>query len=317
MLKLNSFNTPVLVVFFNRPDTLEKVLKKVKEVAPSRLYLAQDGARLNNLEDIKNIQACQEVVRSIIDWDCEIKTSYKDKNFGCKKAVSGAISWFFEHEEMGIILEDDCLPDESFFSYCSHMLEYYKDNHEIGMICGSNLTNHACTKVSEDIYFSRMPLVWGWASWKRVWKNYDVSIKDWPTKKEQILYFNQERSFRINWISIFNRIYLNKIDSWDYQFNYLLWKEKQLCVVPKENLIKNIGFDERATHTLNQPEHIKNQSLGKLPKSEQWNLPSSIIVNTERDKVFLKEQQDPGVSILKNSIQSFLVKCLDKVRGLN
>ena len=306
MMKTESFNTPILLIFFNREDTLAKVLEVIREKKAPILYLAQDGPRLGNSSDEKNCISCRELVESQIDWECEVKTLYRDENLGCKKAVSGAISWFFECEEEGIILEDDCVPHLSFFDYAQFMLKEYKDNEKIGMICGTNITNGRAAPVEEDIYFSKMPLVWGWASWRRVWKEYDVEISGWP-KNNSVLSFLKNKIVYRNWKLIFNRVFMGRIDTWDYQLNYLLWNLQYLCVIPKNNLIENVGFDERATNTSSRPDHIPVLSDEGARTDSNWKLPKDYSVLLERDEIFLNDQVDSQTNILKSWILELLV----------
>lgn len=313
----NHFNTAILVIFFNRPDTLKEVLLKIREVKAPVLYLAQDGARADNLVDLENIKACREIVRLVIDWDCEIKTLYREKNLGCRRAVSSAIDWFFSSEKEGIILEDDCVPDTSFFSYAQYMLRKYRNDTDVGMVCGSNVTNTWFPKVDEDIYFSKMPLVWGWASWRRVWNHYDIDIKSWPDNKS-IIDFLSDKALIKNWTSIFHRVFIGKIKSWDYQLNYLFWTNKLICIIPKNNLIENIGFDSRATHTIVRPDYLTNDNIAAIRVDSDWQLPMGKIINSGRDLKFLENQLDPKVNSFKVFCLEVLVfykSFLDKLKG--
>lgn len=300
------FTTPILIVFFNRPDTLKSVIESLKIVKPKYLYVAQDGPRVGNQEDVRNCLECRKVLSSSINWDCKIIELYQDKNLGCKIGVSTAITWFFDNVEEGIILEDDCVAHYSFFNYAEYMLDKYRDNDDIGMICGSNVTSHIGSPIENDIYFSKMPLVWGWASWRRTWRNYQVDIPSWP-RSRYLLSFLEDSILLQNWISIFNRVYLGKIKTWDYQLNYMLWQNSQLCVIPKYNLITNIGFDDRATHTKTKPEFLDEISKDGFSPNCNWNLPSDVIVRRDLDNLFLKNQIDPNVSYIKNILQSVLV----------
>jgi hypothetical protein len=307
----SSYSTPVLVIFFNRPDTLEQVLLKLREIKPKKVFLAQDGARENNESDMQNIIACREVVDSVIDWDCDVEKLYRDKNLGCRHAVSQGIDWFFSNVEEGIILEDDCVPHDNFFTFTAKMLEQYRDDDRIGMVCGSNVTNQNCGVVDEDYYFSRMPLVWGWASWRRVWKNYDVTLSQWPKNKNIVNFLNDKILIK-NWVSIFHRVYVGKIGTWDYQLNFMFWKNNFLTIVPKENLITNIGFDDRATHTKEQPEFLKQKGNPEVLNKDNYIGPDSISPNSDRDNSFLKDQVDPNVTHLKN----FVLSCMTLIRSL-
>ena len=128
------FNTPILFVFFNRPEIIETSFKKIQEIQPSTLYLACDGPRNNHPDDVTNVQECKNIIMSMINWNCDVKTRFLTENIGCSKGVSSAIDWLFSNEDRGIILEDDCVPDLNFFIFCDELLERYKDDNRIGMI---------------------------------------------------------------------------------------------------------------------------------------------------------------------------------------
>ena len=135
---LSSKKTAVLFLVFNRPDTTIKVFEKIREAKPSRLYVAADGPREGYSDEKKKVMKVRKIATNV-DWPCEVKTLFRDKNLGCKKGVGTAIKWFFEHEEQGIILEDDCLPDPSFFRFCEELLEEYRHNTKIMLVSGQNL----------------------------------------------------------------------------------------------------------------------------------------------------------------------------------
>lgn len=261
--KVVLFETAVLLIAFNRLSTVNEVFNQIKIVKPKRLYIASDGPRKSIPGEHDIVDHIRTHLVKAVDWQCDVKTLFWDFNLGCKIAVSSAISWFFDHEEQGIILEDDCVPSKSFFYYCEDLLNKYKFNTNISVISGdgrATLNN----KIDTSYDFISYSLIWGWASWRRVWKKYDVSIKDWPKNKRQVMkQLDNKPNVKLFWIYILNRIYRNKIDTWDYQLNYLLLKDKSLCIVPQNNLITNIGFGDDATHTFDQ-----NSTHSKLPRFE-------------------------------------------------
>ena len=169
--------SPVLFIIYNRIDTAKLTFDVIKKVKPSRIYIAADGPK--SIKDKENCEASRAIVNEI-DWDCQVKTLFRDVNFGCKNAVSSAINWFFENEEMGIVLEDDCLPSIDFFMFCDQLLLKYKDDNKISIISGCNF-QHGKNWGSYSYYFSNLTHVWGWASWRRVWNNYDVDLKNYDT----------------------------------------------------------------------------------------------------------------------------------------
>lgn len=244
--------TPVLFLVFNRPDTTKQVFEAIRKAKPPRLYVAADGPRANKPGEDEKVKAVRNYVINNVDWDCEVKTLFRDKNLGCKYAVSGTITWFFENEEMGIILEDDCLPSQSFFWFCEELLERYKDDERIGMISGDNFQK-GIKRGEADYYFSVYNHIWGWASWANRWKNYDVNlnhIKD-SSFIDEIFENKQTKNY---WKAIFNDMKQHKIDTWDYQWTFTLWNNKQLTILPNTNMIENIGFGADATHTTAESE---------------------------------------------------------------
>ena len=209
------FKDPVLLLIFNRPKTTAVVFEKIRQLKPSRLYIAGDGPRQNN-NDTENVKKAREITTKI-DWPCDLKTLFRDSNIGCKKSVSQAITWFFEHETQGIILEDDCVPNLDFFYFCQNLLNHYVDNEEIFTITGNNFQNNNC-RGDASYYFSKYNHCWGWATWKRAWQHYDGNISFWLEWKKTDDWFKQtlNKTERKYWTKIFNKVQKNQIDSWAY-----------------------------------------------------------------------------------------------------
>lgn len=256
--------TPVLFLIFNRPDTTELVFNAIRKAKPSKLYIAADGPRLDKIGETEKCESVHKIV-SQIDWDCEVKTLFRKNNLGCKTAVSQAIKWFFDNEEMGIILEDDCLPNSSFFPFCQELLEKYKDNDQIFMISGDNFNRE---KIGEaDYYFSRIPNIWGWATWKRAWQKYDISMSffDDFKKENKIENIWSRKNVQNYWLEIFERTKRSEIDAWDYQLAFCIFSNEGFCISPNQNLVSNIGFFEGGgfTNTL-----IKDKRVSSLPRPE-------------------------------------------------
>lgn len=260
-------NTAVLFLVFNRLDTTKQVFEAIRQAKPPRLYIAADGARATKEDEAEKVQAVRDYVIENIDWDCEVKTLFREKNLGCKYAVSGAITWFFENEQQGIILEDDCLPSQSFFWYCEELLEKYKEDKSVYLVSGDGRGTESFD-MKEDFGFCKYPLIWGWASWASAWKDYDPEISDWPTQREILpKTISSYKPTVFFWSNIFEQMYNKEIDTWDYQFSYLLLKNKGKSIVPKFNLITNVGFGADATHTCNvnsEAANRKNYEI-KLP----------------------------------------------------
>lgn len=236
----------ILFLVFNRVDTTERVFETIRKARPKKLYVAADGPR-----SAIEAEKCK-LVREIstrIDWDCELKTLFRNDNLGCKDAVSGAIDWFFEQEEQGIVLEDDCLPSPSFFGFCSVLLHAYKDDNRIGHIGGSNFQN-GLQRGEGTYYFSRLTHVWGWAGWRRAWRNYDVNMGTFPHfAASDLNNLPSHAPFKDIWYRNLQSTFEGKINTWDYQLSYANIISNYMSIIPNQNLIKNIGFGEDATHT--------------------------------------------------------------------
>ncbi|WP_221056716.1 hypothetical protein [Methanoculleus chikugoensis] len=256
--------TPVLFLVFNRLDTTKQVFEAIRRAKPPRLYVAADGPRADHRGEGEKVRAVRNYILSSIDWNCEVKTLFRDENLGCKRAVSSAIDWFFSHVEEGIILEDDCVPDQSFFPFCQELLERYRDDKRIMMISGDNFQfGQKCTENS--YYFSRYPHIWGWASWERAWKLYDSEISTWPDfHKNGYLEdtLSEKRAVKY-WESIFNSVYDGSINTWDYQWVFSCWIQGGLSITPNQNLISNIGFCQSSTHT-KEGSNFSNLPTGRI-----------------------------------------------------
>lgn len=244
--------SPVLFVIFNRPDTTFEVFEQIRKAKPARLYISADGPRTHKPgEDVLCAEARSVVAR--IDWQCEVKTLFNDKNLGCKDAVSAAITWFFENEEEGIILEDDCLPANSFFKFCDTLLEEYRYDTRVRHITGCNLQNGKKWGTG-TYYFSNRTHVWGWASWRRVWNDYDKNLKKYDTDdiKDKLQSVYADPLVAETWMNIFTELKAGRINSWAYQLDFINLFNNGLTIIPNENLISNIGFGDGATHTVDE-----------------------------------------------------------------
>jgi hypothetical protein len=255
--------TPVAFIIFNRPDTTERVFAAIAKAKPAKLLVVADGARENRVGEAEKVTATRAIINRV-DWDCEVLTNYSDVNLGCKRRVSSGIDWVFEQVEEAIILEDDCLPDPTFFRFCQELLERYRYDQRIGMISGDNF-QFGKVRTDSSYYFSKYPHIWGWATWRRAWKNYDVQTSIWPEfvsggwLKNYTCRLN-ENSY---WGNIFQAVHDGKIDTWDYQWVLTLWTQGMISIIPHYNLISNIGFGVDATHTQSSSiyENMKVNSL--------------------------------------------------------
>lgn len=251
------FDTPVLFILFNRPKHARLVLERIRLVRPAQLFIAIDGPRVGINKDIEGVQQCLQLLNEI-DWPCKVVKLVREHNLGCKVAVSQAIDWFFDQVEQGIILEDDCLPDITFFDYCQTLLKKYVDEDKVMHIGGCNL--YKGLKWGTDSYFfTNIPHIWGWATWRRAWKKYDVSLQEYPAFEQSgnLKSITSNAGSQRFWKRSFDDVYTGNIDTWDYQWVFTIWRYNGFCITPNQNLISNIGFDQTATHTTTDSEMSK------------------------------------------------------------
>jgi hypothetical protein len=240
---------PVALIIFNRPETTARVFAELAKARPRKLLVVADGPRGDRSGEAEKCEATRAVVERI-DWDCEVFRNYSDMNLGCKKRVSSGLDWVFGTVDRAIVIEDDVLPHPTFFRFCDELLGRYVDDSRVGAICGCNVQSMTPRR-PESYYFSRHLHVWGWASWSRAWKAYDVDMSLWPMVRDNG-YLNSlipnEHSLSY-WHSILQEVYDGKIDTWDYQWTFSCWVHGMMNIIPCVNLISNIGFGEFATHT--------------------------------------------------------------------
>lgn len=281
--------SPVLFIIFNRPDTTLQVFNQIRAAKPPRLYIAADGARKGHATDAERSEAARAVATQV-DWECEVKTLFRENNLGCKYAVSSAIDWFFEHEEEGIILEDDCLPATSFFRYCDTLLARYRHDTRINNITGTNLQQGKIWG-DDTYYFSNYSNIWGWASWRRVWQKYSVSLSQYneADAEQQLKKVFTDKFLAADWFKIFKEVKAGKIDTWDYQLTFMTFFENAMCITPNINQITNIGFRPDATHTPDPNNHNAN-----LPVSEIGEIthPHYFLPEKEADYFILRKDFD-------------------------
>ena len=279
------FSTPILFLTWKRIDITKKVFGKIKAIKPRKLYISSDGPRLNKSGEEEKISQVRDYLLDNIDWNCEVKTLFYNENKGCRNAVSKAISWFFDNENEGIILEDDCVPTEDFFYFCQSLLEKYRHDNRIWCISGDNFQDKFW-RGDGSYYFSRYNHCWGWASWKRCWTFYEDNLESWPKLKSENYLDNifdnniQKRYWSDIWDGLY---YENKPDSWAYRWTYTCMINNGLTALPNKNLVENIGFDEDSTHTHKRRNYRPN--LNSSRKVDFLNLkhPSFILRNKAAD----------------------------------
>lgn len=253
------FKTPILLLVFNRPEHTRRVLTQIGKIKPAFLYVVADGPRERNEQDVMNCSLTREVVTSTIDWPCQVKTLFRDKNLGCGLSPADGITWFFQQVEEGIILEDDCLPSISFFEYCQSMLAFFKEDERIMHISGNNFQN-GISRGQGSYYFSAYTHNWGWATWRNRWAVFDFEMKDYST--DLVTSLSQSYGFKpdeiLFWENCFQDVVNhNRNDIWDFRWMYSVWKNKGISVLPQINLVMNIGFGPQATHTHTGGDNIR------------------------------------------------------------
>jgi hypothetical protein len=250
---------PILFIVFNRLETTKRVFDSIKAERPKRVFLAGDGPRAQDAEDAQRCRIVRQFVLGSIDWPCEVRTLFQERNLGCKYAVSGAIKWFFENVESGIVLEDDCLPSPSFFGFCERLLSVYKDDSRVGMISGHNYFGKSNRRKS--YCFITTCGVWGWASWRRALVGYDA---DYSVLMNQEMRCVHTICFRENVSELLLqnglRAARSEIDTWDYQLCEHFITNGMFTIIPSVNLVRNIGFRSDSTHTSSAPAWYRDTS---------------------------------------------------------
>lgn len=257
--------SPVLLLFFNRPAQAAAVFDRVRAARPERLYVHVDGPRASRAGEEELVKACQRLVEKV-DWPCSVKTLFRPENLGLRAGVSDALNWFFSEEAEGIILEDDCLPDPSFFEYCDTLLEYYRDHPQVMHIAGSNVAANAMRNKSDSFFVSRFSLVWGWASWRRAWQQMSLELEGLEEykAKDRIREFSSNPMAQAYMLDKFEKTRAGLNKSWAYAWFYTILNLNGRCIVPAVNLIENVGVgDADATNTTNNLEHLKVKA-GKM-----------------------------------------------------
>jgi len=277
-----SLTTPVLFMIFNRPGTTKKVFESIRQAQPKRLYIAQNFPSSDNTEEIKKWKDVRAIIENI-NWNCDVRKLYRERYLDVKTSVSSAIDWFFENVEEGIILEDDCLPSQSFFWFCQELLEYYRADTRIMTISGTNF-QFGKMRGEGSYYFSKYSHLWGWATWRRAWKHYDVGIKSFEKFKiesqiKNIFRIKQQQKY---WMNTFQSVYNNKIDTWDCQWGYTCFINNGLCITPNANLVSNIGFGIDSTHTKDENSIFSSMEAKDIT---EINHPNFILPDQEADNL--------------------------------
>ncbi len=254
---------PILFLVFRRPALTARVFAAIRLARPSHLFVAADGPRPDHPGEAARCEETRKLA-TMVDWPCEVQTLFRDQNLGCGPAISGAIHWFFEHVEEGIILEDDCLPDPSFFPYCAELLAHYRHDTRVMHIAGYNPLDHGFGDGS--YYFSPIMHCWGWATWKRVADQYDYRIKNFSQFEQDGLIRGifRRRLQQRYWLRALRRYYRGLSSNWDHQWAYLVFSQHGLCVNPCINLVQNLGFGADSTFAANPWSYHGRRHVGQI-----------------------------------------------------
>jgi hypothetical protein len=241
-----SFDVPVAVFIFNRPGSVSKVLEAVKKANPPLLFVIADGPRANHPEDKHLVSQARAVVEQI-EWPCEVLRAYSDVNLGCDRRIATGLDWVFGIADRAIVLEDDCLPDPTFFPYCEELLERYENDERVQMISGSNVTG---ISGSYSYHFSNCYHIWGWAGWARAWRHYDESMLEWPSLRDAgwlRSHLHSRRGAEMAQV-FFDGAYAGRLPQWDFYWAFTGWRRNALSIIPRVNLVQNSGYGAGATH---------------------------------------------------------------------
>ncbi|WP_267304725.1 methyltransferase type 11 [Mycobacterium barrassiae] len=306
---------PIIFIIFNRPDTTRQVFETIRAARPTKLLVIADGPRADREGEADKCAATRSIIDDV-DWDCDVQTNFSETNLGCRLRISSGISWAFELVDKAIILEDDCVPSESFFHYCTELLDRYENDERVMMVSGNNhLFGQAET--ADSYYFSRYPHYWGWATWRRAWNKYDLDMKQWPEIRDRRLFdqYFPRLIDRLYWELVFQRTYEGQYNSWAYQWVYSIWANSGLCAAPARNLVQNIGFQhEDATHTT-------SGSVYSTLSAEELELPlvhpATVLASSDHDELEarLRAARTRGLLYAVNKYATFLRAIVKRKTG--
>jgi hypothetical protein len=265
---------PVVFLMFNRPDCTARSFAEIRRARPAQLLVVADGPRPGHPSDAVRCAETRRIVDEGVDWPCEVRRNYSDRNLGCAERVSSGLTWAFSIAEEVIVIEDDCLPDFTFFTFCEELLARYRHDSRIGQICG---TPFIVPKLERDTsyIFSRYGPIWGWASWRRAWQHYDLRLSDWPALRAKralssVIYSTAELRWRTR---LYDSLHAGPPGTWDFQWGYAKITQSMLSVIPCKNLISNIGFGSDATHPVNSDGGFPRSAMQSQLLHPKWILP--------------------------------------------
>ena len=297
--------TPVALFIFRRPETTAQVFAEIARARPPVLLVVADGPRTDRPGEAEQCTAVRAIAAQV-DWPCQVLTNYAPTNLGCRQRLSSGLDWVFAQVEEAIILEDDCLPHPTFFRFCEELLRKYRDESHVMHISGDNFLSGQVV-VQDSYYYSSYCHVWGWASWRRAWRYYDVEMRLWrqPNIRQACLRQFQQHNERSFWLSMWDAVSAGQVDTWDYQWNLACLTRGGLAVMPAVNLVSNIGFGRAATNTSGI-----NSSAANLPAAKmQFPLRHPLALEPNR-------VADAYVSRLFFTRPSLIARALSRLRSM-
>ncbi|EMA65533.1 hypothetical protein [Halorubrum kocurii] len=258
-----SLSTPVALFAFNRPDTTAQVFEQIRAAEPPELCLVADGPRPDHPDDEENCEAVRTVLDGV-DWDCEVHRLYRETNVGMPEAVYTGLDWVFERVPEAIILEDDTVPNADFFRFCETMLDRYRGDARVMMVNGTNRLE-TWRDADQTHHFVTWQDVWGWATWRDAWREYDPDIDAWgdPEVRARIADHVADGDRADYHADLFDSLYEGRVTGWSRAWRFAMFRNGGLSVVPARNLVTNVGFDERG-HYATDPD----SPLAGLPRRD-------------------------------------------------
>ncbi|NEO52975.1 MAG: methyltransferase type 11 [Okeania sp. SIO3B5] len=293
-------NTPVCLIIFKRPDTTQKVFEALRQVKPAKLLVIADGPRPDKPGELEKCQATRQIIEKV-DWECEVLKNYSDTNMGLKHRVASGLDWVFNNVEEAIILEDDCLPDPTFFRFSEELLDYYRYNQQVMVITGTNFL-FGWKPNNYSYYFSRYIDCWGWATWRRAWQYFDFEMKQWPELRDNnwLLKLFKEPQVAEQWTRTFQATYDGHINSWAFRWKFACWLQNGLTIIPEKNLVSNIGFNVDSTNTINVDSLLASTPVEEI--SFPLKHPNTVIREEKVDEFIQKTVFTRNLSYLRHQI---------------
>ncbi len=298
-----SLKTPVGFLIFNRPEITQRVFREIARAKPETLLVVCDGPRSNRTGEREKVLTTRAIINQV-NWPCEVLTNFSDENMGCKRRITSGLAWIFKLVDEAIILEDDCLPDPTFFTFCRELLNYYRDDPRVVSISGNNFQDNQ-PRGGSSYYFSKYFHCWGWASWRRAWENFDPDMATWPSfcEADYLSALTDSPEEKSYWQRIFSLQYEGKINSWAYPWLYSCWTQSGLTAIPEVNLVSNLGFGADATHTTGESRLAERPTRALT----SINHPPFFIRNKEADQYSFKRyyQRPPRLRRLQMKLQKY------------